>query len=140
MAATHYRQLFRKLEWLHGPLDKETVTSVVGFAVGGPVSLCKLGSKKIYVTCELSLYPQQKPSTDGLKFELLSVGSFDEETCRALFTSLGNLSMNEELGDGHTVDVSAVLKAGRPQQVMLRLFSESKIGNGKFGVYEVIGA
>jgi hypothetical protein len=69
-------------------LDKDIVTSVVGFAGGGPVSLRKLGSTKVYVTCELSLHPQQKPSTDGLRFELLSVGSFDEETCRALFTSL----------------------------------------------------
>jgi hypothetical protein len=137
-ADQHFRSLFRKLEWMHGALDKETLTAVVGFSAGGPVSLCTLTSKKIYVTCELSLYPQQKPSEEGLKYEFLSIGSFDENICRELFTALGNLSMNEHLGDGHTVDVRGVLKSSEVARVKLQLFSESKIANGKFGVYEVV--
>lgn len=125
----HFRLLFRKLEWMHGALDKDTLASVVGFNGGGPVSMCTLASKSIYVTCELSLYPQQKPSAEGLKYEFLSTGSFDENTC---------LSMNEHLGDGHTVDVRSVVKSGRLTQVKLQLFSECKIGNGRFGVYQVL--
>jgi hypothetical protein len=137
-AKAHYQALFRKLEWTHGPLDKETVTSIVGFSAGGLVSLSKLANKNIFVTCELSLYPEQKPSAEGLRFELLTIDSFDEDTCRVLLTALGNLSMNEQLGDGHTLDVRGVMKSAKPHEVKLKLFSESKIGNGRFGVYEVL--
>jgi hypothetical protein len=139
-AAKHYQALFRELERRHGRLDDETLTSIVGFSAGGPVSLSKLAKKKIYVTCELSLYPEQKESTEGFKFELLSLGAFDELTCRTLFTALGSLSMNETLGDGHTVDVSGVMPSGAPSQVRLELFSEVDIGAAKFGVYQVARA
>ena len=139
-AAKHYQVLFGELERKHGRLDNETLTSIIGFSAGGPVSLSKLAKKKIYVTCELSLYPEQKQSTEGLKFELLSLGAFNEDTCRTLFTALGNLSMNEALGDGHTVDVSGVMPSGEPAQVRLELFSEVDIGDGKFGVYQVARA
>jgi hypothetical protein len=138
--AKHYQALFRELERRHGRLDDETLTSIVGFSAGGPVSLSTLAKKNIYVTCELSLYPEQKKSAEGLKFELLSLGKFDEDTCRTLFTALGNLSMNETLGDGHTVDVSGVMPSGEPSQVRLELFSEADIGDGRFGVYQVAPA
>jgi len=139
-AAKHYQALFQELERRHGRLDDDTLTSIIGFSAGGPVSLSKLARKKIFVTCELSLYPDQKRSSDGLKFELLSLGAFDEDTCRALFTALGNLSMNSPLGHGHTIDVGAVMPPGEPSQVELKLFSESTIGNEKFGVYQVVPA
>ena len=137
-AEAHYQALFQELERRHGRLDEDTVTSIVGFSAGGPVSLSKLEKKNIYVTCELSLYPQQKMSAEGLKFELLSVGAFDENTCRALFTALGNLSMDATLGNGHTIDVAGVMRSGEPSQVELKLFS--RIGNGNFGVYQVVPA
>jgi hypothetical protein len=136
-AKKHYEELFRELERKHGRLDKATLTAIVGFSAGGPVSLSQLAKKNIYVTCELSLYPQQKASEEGLKFELLSLGAFDAITCRALFTALGRLSMTDALGHDHTVDVQDVVEA-RPAQVRLRLFSECEIGGGKFGVYEVV--
>lgn len=43
---THYQALFRELERAHGRLDAETLTAVVGFGGGGPVSLSKMERKK----------------------------------------------------------------------------------------------
>ena len=136
-ANKHYEELFRELERKHGRLDKATLSAVVGFSAGGPVSLSQLAKKNIYVTCELSLYPEQKASEEGLKFELLSLGAFEAIACRALFTAIGRLSTNEALGHDHTVDVRDVTEAG-PAQVRLRLFSECEIGGARFGVYEVV--
>jgi hypothetical protein len=136
-AASHYQALFRELESRHGRLDEETLTSVVGFSAGGPVSLSQLAKRNIYVTCELSLYPGQKPTSEGMKFELLSLGAFDKAACRTLFTALGRLSMEQTLGDGHTIDVSGVMSAGEPPLVTLKLFSQAKVGNETFGVYQV---
>jgi hypothetical protein len=135
---SHYEALFRELQRKHGRLDKETVTSIVGFNGGGPVSLSKLEKKSIYVTCELSLYPEQLVSEEGLKFELLSLGAFDLLTCRVLFTTLGSLSMQETLGHDHTIEVREALQSGEPSQVRLRLFSECEIGGERFGVYQVV--
>jgi hypothetical protein len=134
----HYDALFRDLQRKHGRLDEETVTSIVGFNGGGPVSLSKLEKKKIYVTCELSLYPEQRVSEEGLRFELLALGSFDLLVCRVLFTAMGNLSLHETLGHDHTIDVRGVLQSGGPSQVRLQLFSECEIGSGRFGVYQVV--
>ena len=80
----HFKALFRELEEEHGRLDRKIVGAIVGFSAGGPVSLSTIKRKKIHVTCELSLHEEQKPSAEGLRFELLSVGSFDLPTCRAL--------------------------------------------------------
>ena len=137
-ARKHYEALFRELEKRHGQLDELTVSAIVGFSAGGPVSLSRIGKKNVYVTCELSLYPEQRPSAEGLKFELLSLGAFDLLTCRALFTTIGNLSMEETLGHDHTIDVRGVLESGKPPQVRLSLFSQSEIGGEMFGVYQVV--
>src|SRR5262245_37108630 len=87
-AREHYRQLFGALEARFGPLDRDTLTSIVGFSAGGPVSLCTIERKKVFVSCELSLYQEQCKSSEGYRFEFLSAGSFDAETVRKLFTAL----------------------------------------------------
>lgn len=137
-AREHYAALFRELEKRHGRLDGITVSAIVGFSAGGPVSLSRIEKKNVYVTCELSLYPQQRPSAEGLKFELLSLGAFDLLTCRALFTAIGNLSMQETLGHDHTIDVRSVLEPAEPPQVRLSLFSQCEIGGDRFGVYRLV--
>jgi hypothetical protein len=134
----HYETLFRDLEGAHGRLDRETLTAIVGFNAGGPVSMRQLEKKRIYVTCELSLYPEQKESAEGLKFELLSLGAFDEDTCRILFTAIGDISLNEMLGDNHTIDVTAILESPATSVVRLKLFSDCEIGERRFGVYQVV--
>ena len=133
----HYRILFAELERRLGKLSEETLTSIVGFNAGGPVSLCEVPRKSVFVSCELSLYPEQVPSAEGLRFEVLSVGCFDLERCRRMFTAIGALSLESQLGDEHTVDLSEVLDDESPLTVRLRLFSRSEIGGNQYGIYEV---
>ena len=65
-----YNELFAPLEEKYGELDEDTITSIVGFSAGGPVSLSKIENKKLFVTCELAAYPEQRVSSEGLKFVL----------------------------------------------------------------------
>lgn len=134
---SHYKKLFSQLVSKYGDLDPDTLTSIVGFSAGGPVSLGKIGQKNLYVSVELSLYKHQIKSSEGLNYEFLSIGAFDEDTCRALFTALGNLSMNATLGNNHTIDVSGLL-GGKVKLVKLSLFSKTRVGLfNRYGVYLV---
>ncbi len=137
-AKEHYTTLYAELIERHGALNDETISSIIGFSGGGPVSMCQIGHEAIYVTCELSLYPDQICSTDGFRYELLSLGGIDEDACRAIFTALGDLSMEAQLGDTHTVDVSGIAGADGITAISLKKFSSSRIGDGMFGIYEVI--
>lgn len=134
-----YSALFRELELQYGPLDAETITSIIGFSAGGPVSLAKHDSNKIFVTCELAVYPEQNLSSEALNFELLSIGDFSEDWCRSVFTALGALSMDAVLGDNHTIDISAVVEPDEPiKQVSLKLFSRTKYSGKNYGLYQVV--
>ena len=137
-AKEHYATLYAELVERHGALNDETISSIIGFSGGGPVSMCQIGQKDIFVTCELSLYPEQISSTDGFRYELLSSGGIGVNACRAIFTALGNLSMDAQLGDRHTVDVSGISGADGITTVGLKKFSTSRIGNEMFGMYEVL--
>ncbi|EGR1699750.1 hypothetical protein HYN73_02225 [Vibrio parahaemolyticus] len=133
----YYDITFAPIEEKYGKLDEETMTSIIGFSMGGPVSMSSINSKKIYASCELSVYPEQKKSTDGYKFEFLSAGHFNAETCQSIFTALGNLSFNAQLGNGHTIDVSGVVGDGSASLVKISLFSCSTYLNEKIAIYEV---
>ncbi len=132
-ARDFYNQLFSDIESRYGALDDETVTSLIGFAAGGPVSISTIESKSFYVTCELALNPNQIPSADGLNFELASSGTFDLDQCREVFTALGDLSLGSELGDGHTVGVSGAYDG----TIRLSLISRSDIEDRTYGIYMV---
>jgi hypothetical protein len=132
----HYLKLFQDLESEFGKLDVETITSIIGFSAGGPVSMCKQSAANLFVTCELSCYSEQQLSTEHLKFELFSVGNFNEQQSRDVFTALGNLSMSASLGDNHTVDISTVDSA--PVEVVrLHRYSDCNIDGRNFGLYRV---
>lgn len=136
-----YKKLFSSLEEEFGELDEETITSIIGFSAGGPVSLCKQSKSHLFITCELSCYPDQKYSTDGLKFELFSVGNFSEKWCRSVFTALGNLSMNAQLGSGHTIDISGVVEPDSVvKKVSLQFYSWLEYEEKRYGLYQVIPA
>src|SRR5262245_14047367 len=126
-AQRHYELLLRPVVERYGELEEGTLTSIIGFSAGGPVSLCKVQGRDIYVTGELSLYPEQRLSAEGLRFELLSSGDFEEHICRKLFTALGSLSMEAALGHEHTVDAAAALELEQPCIVSLKLFSRTTI-------------
>ena len=134
-----YGILFKPLEDKYGPLDKETIMSIVGFEAGGPVSLSQKASIILYVTCELAAYPEQKPSSEGLRYELFSVGDSSDDWCRKVFSALGNLSFNAELGDQHTVDISGVIEGpDAVDTVKLNLFCTADYEGKKYGLYEVV--
>ena len=136
----HYEQLFRELEAECGPLDADTLASIIGFDAGGPVSLSCIADRALYVTCELSAYPEQVPGAEGFNFELLVRGWLDEPLSRALLTTLGDLSMRATLGHGHTIDVSGAMPEGSCQVVRLSEFSRTSIGGRAYGIYEVVEA
>lgn len=133
--ATHYERLFRRLVREQGPLANETLTSVIGFSAGGPVSMCRVGDG--LVTVELSLYEEQLVSAEGIRYELFSRIPIGEDLTREMFTALGNLSMTARLGDGHTVDLTHVLESPDVGQVRLRLHSRAGFLLSRYGLYEV---
>lgn len=136
----HFDELFRELETEHGKLDELTLSGIIGFGAGGPVSLSSIVGKKLFVTCELSLYPQQLASAEGFKYELLVRGWLTESMSRELLTALGEISMASKLGHGHTIDVTGVLTGNWPRVVRLIEFSRTLIGTQDFGIYEVVDA
>jgi hypothetical protein len=135
--AAHYEALYADLHHEFGVLDAETITGIIGFSAGGPVSMVQVPGKRAYVTCELSLYPEQVPSSEGERYELFCRLPVTESQAQALLTALGNLSQNARLGHGHTVDVSAAGEAGGVQVVTLRHYSSSMIADVAYGIYEV---
>ena len=137
-AEDHYAILYSDLIEQHGAINEETISSIIGFSGGGPVSICQIAQKDIFVTCELSLYPGQICSTEGFRFELLSLGGIGEDVCIAIFTAIGSLSMDAELGDRHTVDVSGIEGSNGIKTVGLKKFSMDRIGDEIFGIYEVV--
>lgn len=136
-----YKAMFKKIESEFGALDEETLTSIVGFSAGGPVSMSQIKSKNLYVTCELSVYDNQNKSSQNLNYEFFSVNSFNSDWCHTVFTALGNLSMESELGTGHIINLTGLVEPNDPvQQVKLKLFSRTTYKGEKYGVYEVIPA
>lgn len=98
----------------------------------------RVGVDHAYVTCELSLYPQQKVSSQGERFELFTRALRSESQAQSLLTALGNLSMEATLGHRHTVDVRGVSGAGGLTLVWFRHHSSANIDATPFGIYEVI--
>ena len=133
-----YNELFKPLESKYGKLDKETMSSIVGFTMGGPVSLSKKDKSNLFVTCELAAHPEQKLSTDGFRFELFSMGHFSATWCRSVFTALGQMSLNTQLGNEHTIDISGVVEPDCPvKSVKLELFSFTEFDGKRYGLYQV---
>lgn len=135
--AAHYATLYAQLQREVGALGDETSTGIIGFSGGGPVSMVRVPGRPVYVTCELSLYPEQIPSSEGERYELLCRLPLTESQAQDLLTALGELSMQAELGHGHTVDVSG-LDAGGLARVALEHYSSSEVGGAAFGIYEVV--
>jgi hypothetical protein len=132
----HYAKLFEQLQRTYGALDGETIAGIIGFSAGGPVSMCERKAARLFVTCELSVYDEQMRSTDGIKFELFCKDDFDEEEARAILTGLGRLSMQAQLGDNHTVDLTPIENA-RTKTVRLELYSKVTIEGTQYGLYRI---
>lgn len=136
----HYASLFSKIEAEFGPAHPNTLTAIIGFTAGGPVSVRRFGKAPVYVTCELSLNPAQQLSAQGLRYEFMSRLPLTDVDTQDLLTSLGALSLKSKLGDRHTIDVSAVSPSPNIRKVQLSLVASSDIGGMKYGIYEVCSA
>jgi hypothetical protein len=136
-AREHYALLFSDLEQKCGPISDASHIGIVGFSAGGPVAMCQVGLDNHFVTCELSLYPGQKLSSQDLKYELLSRINLSVSDSQKLLTALGNFSMDETLGHSHTIDVASFMPPNTVSMVKLLLLSQREIGGARYGVYEV---
>jgi hypothetical protein len=139
-AQAHYASLFAGLEREFGPVSSDTLTGIIGFSAGGPVSMCRVGNGEVYVTCELSLTPEQKRSSQGLQFELLSRLPLSPVDTQDFLTSIGSLSLDAKLGDRHTIDVAAVSPSSKINKIRLKLHTSCEIDGSQYGIYEVCNA
>jgi hypothetical protein len=135
--AQHYKALFARLEGELGALGEETSTGIIGFSAGGPVSVRSIAGRDAFVTCELSLYPEQIASAEGENFELLTRLPLTDSQAQALLTALGNLSTHAKLGHRHTIDVAGVSGTGGLSVIRLSHYSSAVVDGRLFGIYEV---
>ncbi len=133
-----YRELFAPLEARLGPLDPATLTGIVGFDAGGPVSLCTAGwtdgsGVVTYVTCELACRKAQFPSPLG-RYELLTVCD-DPDWAQTVLTGIGQMSLHTAFGPGHTLDLAPWVGAGAPiQGVIFEEYLRTSVPAPRFGV------
>jgi len=137
-----YRALFEPVLAALGPFDPLTLTSVIGFSAGGPVSLMTIGRgggrPVTYVTCELACYADQRPSSVG-PFEVL-ISSSEETWARTAASCIGLLSLEAEVDHLHTIDLaSRVDPSENLQGVILERFSSSQIAGTRYGILRAIG-
>src|SRR5687767_9061199 len=107
-----YLELFKPIEERIGKIDAETITAIVGFDFGGPVSLCTVGYGReqfvTYVTCELAVREEQLPAEFG-RYELM-ISCDNEKWARKILTKIGEMSMESVFEHGHTVDIGQIVE------------------------------
>ncbi|CAN7573119.1 hypothetical protein G6M70_04260 [Agrobacterium tumefaciens] len=134
-----YETLFQTIEQKADvEFDPEALGAIIGFEVGGPIALRTATHSKICVTSELAMYPEQVISAEGLqRYELMTEGHFELEVARTLLTAVGAMSLSTMLGDGHTIDVSAVTGSDGPSMVVLSLYAKIKFEGSSYGIYRL---
>jgi len=139
-----YSNLFVPIEEAFvGSIDRDTLMAIVGFDAGGPLNFCTIGHERgdkfvTYVSCELAVRRQQKPSEFG-RYELLMTCD-DEEWARSLLSDIGRMSLDVAFGDAHTLDIGRWVKPRGPiQGVAFEKFACVEIGGEKFGILRCIG-
>ena len=137
-----YGQLFAALEKTHGPLDDQTLVPIVGFDAGGPLSFStfrkRIDGAITYVSCELAIRAEQKPSEFG-RYELLATSN-DELWVRSVLSDVGRESFDCRFGDGHTLDIGAWVSPDDPiQAIVLEMASTALIDDNPYGVLRCVG-
>ena len=139
-----YRKLFAPIEAAVGRIDPETIHAIIGFDAGGPLDFCTIGAHQggrfiTYVSCELAVRAEQKPSTCG-RYELM-VSSDDERWVRSIVTRVGRMSLEDRLGHGHTLDIGACVEATDViQGIVLETFCQAEIDGERYGILRCIGS
>jgi hypothetical protein len=106
-----YEQLFRPVVERLGPLVGAPLMADLAFEEGGPVALCRIseahGAFVTYVSCELAACEDQQPAEFG-RYEVMMTCD-DGRWAWKLLTNLGRMSLESELGHGHTIDVGPMV-------------------------------
>ncbi|MEM6672027.1 MAG: hypothetical protein AAF726_04245 [Planctomycetota bacterium] len=137
-----YDLLFEDLQERFGRFDAATLTAIVGFHAGGPISLRTIGLQDqaypLFATCELAVSPDQKRGALG-PFELvMSVN--DRGFAHAVLTALGGISLDAVLEPGDTIDVSGVVDDDCPiTGIALELEEELEIDGRPYSILRCIG-
>jgi hypothetical protein len=126
-----------------GPLDPEALIAIVGFDVGGPLSFCTFSRAAparfmTYVSCELAVRSEQRPSSVG-RYELL-VTCNDERWVRSVVSDIGRMSMEVAFDHGHTLDIGAwVDSAATIQGIVFETLYKTLIEHRPYGILRIIG-
>jgi hypothetical protein len=138
-----YRQLFAPLEKLIGPIGRDTLVAIIGFDAGGPLNFCTIGKGSgkpfvTYVSCELAVRPEQKPSESG-RYELL-IACDDERWVRSVLSDVGRMSLDEAFGHHHTLDIGPLVGPDPPiQGLIFEKVCDAVINGERFNVLRCIG-
>jgi hypothetical protein len=108
---TFYEQLFQPIVERLGLLDGTGSVADVGFEAGGAVALCTIGEGRgalvTYISCELAVREDQRPADFG-RYEVMMTCD-DERWAYKILTNLARMSLESELGHGHTIDVGPLV-------------------------------
>lgn len=132
-----YRELFRPVEDRIGRVDHASLTAIIGFDCGGPITVCTVGRGQgrfvTYLTCELAIREEQQPSAFG-RYELMMTCD-DEDWAHKILTKLGQMSLETVFGHGHTVDISSVVETDCPVQgLVAEEFARVTIDEKPYGI------
>jgi hypothetical protein len=137
-----YKQLFQPIEERIGPVDEATLMAIIGFDCGGPVNLCTVGYGRepfvTYVTCELAILETQKPAKFG-RYEAMMTCD-DEMWAREILTKIGQMSLENAFGHGHTIDIGQIVGADFPLQgLIVEEFAQVTIDGSAYGLLRFHG-
>lgn len=106
-----YELLFRPIVERLGVLDDTTLIADLGFDDGGPLALCTIGEGRgafvTYISCELAAREDQRPAEFG-RYEIMMTCD-DARWAYKILTNLGRMSLQSELGHGHTIDIGPMV-------------------------------
>ena len=137
-----YGQLYKPIEEKIGPIDVNTLVSIVGFDCGGPLNLCTVGYGQnafvTYVSCELAVRESQQHGDTG-PFEVMTTCD-DERWARKVLTKIGQMSMESIFENGHTVDISQIVEpACKLKGVVIEEFACVRIEGDSYGIFRCHG-
>ncbi len=134
-----YEKLFAEIAKKYGPLDKESIVSIIGFDAGGPVNLSKIDKIGLYVTCELCCRDDQKPSSFG-NYELMIIGKDTEKWARNILTEIGRMTLDEVIDHHHTINFSEIVdKDDSIKGVIFEKYSSIIYKKKSYGIMLAIG-
>jgi hypothetical protein len=132
-----YKQLFQPIEQRIGHVDEASITAIIGFDCGGPVTVCTVGRGGeqfvTYVTCELAVREEQRPAEFG-RYEVMMTCD-DERWAHKILTKLGQMSLESVFEHGHTIDISPVVDADCPVQgLVVEEFARVTVDEQAYGI------